>query len=143
MANTLSDYFKEEMLAGTHDLIADTVKNVLIDTGTDSLNLTVDDFYDDLNSAAIPTSNGTGTLASKSNTSPGNGAFDSADPVMSACSDGTSRNFEHMGLYVDTAGAASTDPWVANYDTFTSGMPVTPNSGDVTTQVHANGWFTL
>lgn len=134
MANALVTNFKASMLVGTYDLSADTVKAMLIDTADDSINTSTDDFYDDLTAAAIEEN---ATLASKTTTG---GTFDSADVTFSAASGDPC---EHLALWIDTAGAASTDPLLANYDTFTSGMPVTLNGGDVNVTVHASGWFAL
>jgi hypothetical protein len=44
-------------------------------------------------------------------------------------------------LFVDT-GNAATDALIAFIDTGT-GLPVTPNGGDITVTVNASGWFTL
>ena len=46
-------------------------------------------------------------------------------------------------LYEDNAGAASTDPLLLYFDTFSSGMPVTPNGGNIVVVWNASGIFTF
>jgi hypothetical protein len=48
---------------------------------------------------------------------------------------------EAVILYKDT-GVAATSPLIAYIDTAT-GLPVTPNGGDITVTVPASGWFSL
>ena len=45
-------------------------------------------------------------------------------------------------IYIDT-GTASTSPLVAFLDTSVTGLPVTPNGGDITITWNASGIFTL
>ncbi len=45
-------------------------------------------------------------------------------------------------MYKDT-GVAGTSALIAWYDTGITGLPVTPNGGDITYTVHASGWFSL
>lgn len=40
-------------------------------------------------------------------------------------------------------GTHANDQLIANYDTGMTGMPVTPNGGDINGAVHASGWFAL
>jgi hypothetical protein len=49
---------------------------------------------------------------------------------------------ERLILFKDT-GTEATSILIAIYDTFTSGMPLTPNGGDVTVQWNASGIFSV
>jgi len=111
-----------------------TLKVSLIDAADVTVNTATHDFYDDISAGVVATA----TLASV--TTSADGVLDSADPTFSSV---TGDTCESLILWNDTGGAASTDHLVAYYDTFTSGMPVTPNSGDIEVTVNASGWFAL
>lgn len=135
MANALFDFFKEELHDASYNVISGTVKQDLIDTSDDDPSVSADDFYDDITSAAIEA---TATLTGKSNTSPGNGALDAADGSWSSASGDPCE--EVLG-WLDTAGVGSTDPLIYSLDSFSSGMPVTLNGGDVNYTVNASGLY--
>ena len=135
MANALFSLTKGVILDGGINFGSATIKVDLLDTADDDPNVSTDDFYDDIAAGAAEE---TATLGS--NTTSTTGTFDSADPTFSAASGDAC---EELLLWNDTGGASSTDHLVASYDTFTSGMPVTPNGGDITVTVNASGWFTL
>lgn len=132
MANVLYPKGKEAILAGDVHLDSDTIKVALIDTDTVSYN-SAHDFLDDILAGVVGTAV---TLGSKTIT---NGVFDSADPTWSAVSGNT---VEAIVMYVDS-GSAATSQLIAWYDTGITGLPLTPNGGDVTYTVHASGWFAL
>ncbi len=75
-------------------------------------------------------------LASKTFTG---GVFDSADPSFTAVTGDVS---EALILYIDT-GTPSTSRLIAFYDAGVTGLPVTPNGGDINITVNASGWFAL
>lgn len=135
MSNGLYVNFKNAALgSGTQvDLDTDTIKVILADGADYSVNLTTHDFLNDVAAAARVS---TATLASKVVAS---GAFDSADPTFTAVSGDVS---ELLILYKDT-GTESSSALIAYYDTFSAGMPITPNGGNVLASVHASGWFAL
>lgn len=135
MANALFNSIKGSILDGGVNFGSATIKIDLIDTADDNPDVATDDFYDDITSAAVES---TATLASVTTSSAG--VLDSADPTFSAVS---GDQCEEVLMWIDTGGASSTDPLVAAYDTFSSGMPVTPNSGDIEVVVNASGWFAL
>lgn len=135
MANALFDFWKEELHDAAYNIISATLKQDLIDTADDNPAVATDDFYNDIAAGAAVA---TATLGSKSNTSPGNGALDAADGTWSSVSGDQSE--EVLG-WVDTGGASSTDPLVYSMDTFSSGMPVTPNGGDINFSFNASGIF--
>jgi hypothetical protein len=65
------------------------------------------------------------------------GVFDSADPTFTSVSGDQS---EAMVLLKST-GVESTSPLMVYYDTFSSGMPVTPNGGNIAVTVSGTvGW---
>lgn len=123
MTNTMYGKGKEKLL-GSIDLSSDTIKAVLIDTGSYTPNFTTDEFLAVIAGGAIV---GTAVaLASKTLTL---GVFDAADTTLVAV---TGAQSEAVLLYKDT-GSAATSPLIALYDTGT-GLPVTPNGGDILIQ---------
>lgn len=133
MANALYPKYKEALLQSGVNLSSGNVKAVLVDLADYTYNA-AHDFLDDIPIAGrVATS---GNLASKTFT---NGVFDSADPVFTAVTGDIS---EAIVLYVDT-GTASTSPLIAFYDAGVTGLPVTPNGGDINIVVNASGWFAL
>lgn len=133
MANALFTSIKKRFLDADTDLLEDTIKAVLGDADDVVPNVATHAFYSDIAAGVEETA----TLGSKTTTG---GSFDAADPVFAAASGDPC---DWVVLYHDTAGADSTDPLIAYYDTFSSGMPVTLNGGDVTLTVHASGFFSL
>jgi hypothetical protein len=76
------------------------------------------------------------TIGSKTFT---NGVFDGTDVTFTAV---TGASVEAIVLYIDT-GTASTSPLVAYIDTSVTGLPVTPNGGDITITWNGSGIFAL
>lgn len=140
MANALYPKYKELLLnpgslgssSGTAvDLSDDTIKIALIDTGTYTYSSS-HDFYDDV-SGVVGTP---ATLGSKTVT---NGTFDAADVTFTSV---TGNSVEALIIYKDT-GSAATSPLIAYIDTASSGLPVTPNGGNITITFNASGIFSL
>lgn len=134
MANALYPKWKEQLLQFTanNNLSAGTVKVALIDTGTYTYN-SANQFYSSASSASVGTPQ---TLGSKTFT---NGVFDAADVTFTAV---TGASVEALILWIDT-GSNATSPLVAYIDTSVTGLPVTPNSGDITITWNASGIFAL
>jgi hypothetical protein len=134
MANALFPKWKEQLLQFTanNNLSAGTVKVALIDTGTYTYN-SANQFYSSASSASVGTPQ---TLGSKTFT---NGVFDAADVTFTAV---TGASVEALILWIDT-GSNATSPLVAYIDTSVTGLPVTPNSGDITITWNASGIFAL
>lgn len=132
MANALYPKFKQALLNKEHNLDTDTVKASLIDTGSYTYN-TAHDEYTDL-AGVIATSAG---LAATTIT---DGTFDSDNFTWSAVSGNQS---EAIVVWNDTPTTPTADPLVVYYDTGMTGMPVTPNGGDINVTVNASGWFSL
>ena len=130
MANAVYPKYKELLLGTqtTSSLTAGAVKVALVDTGTYTYSA-AHDFYDDISGVVgTPQTIGTVTVV--------NGLFDGDNVTFSAVSGATC---EALVIYIDTAGAAGTDPLVAYIDTGVTGLPVTPNGGDITITWNASG----
>ena len=120
MANALYGKFLEKVLSGSIDLTTQNIKLCLIDTGSYTVSINTHEFHSDLG-GIIATS---GNFASKTVTL---GVFDAADVTLTAVSGAQS---EALVIFRDT-GSSATSPLIAYIDTAT-GLPVTPNSGDIT-----------
>lgn len=132
MANALYPIWKQELLQGTSGTaLTGTLKCALIDTGTYTYNA-AHDFYNDV-SGVVGTPQ---TIGSKTYT---NGVLDGADITFTAVSGST---VEALILYLDT-GVSTTSRLVAYIDTSVTGLPVTPNGGDITVSWNASGIFAL
>jgi hypothetical protein len=134
LANALYPKWKEQLLQFTanNNLSAGTVKVALIDTGTYTYN-SADQFWSSASSASVGTPQ---TIGSKTFT---NGTFDGADVTFTAV---TGNSVEALILFIDT-GSSATSPLVAYIDTSVTGLPVTPNGGDITITWNASGIFAL
>ncbi len=134
MANAVYPKWKEALLQFTanNNLSAGTVKVALIDTGTYTYSA-AHQFYSSASTAAVGTPQ---TIGSKTFT---NGVFDGADVTYNAV---TGSSVEALIIYVDT-GVAATSPLVAYIDTSVTGLPVTPNGGDIAITWNASGIFAL
>lgn len=134
MANTLYPLYKALILApggSGVDLSADTIKVALVDTGTYTYS-SAHQFYSSV-SGVVGTPV---TLASKTVTS---GAFDAADITFTGVAGAT---VETLIFYKDT-GVAGTSNLIYYMDVVTSGLPVTPNGGDISVTFNASGIFAL
>lgn len=124
MADALFAKGREGFLDGSIDWDTDTIKAVLVDHGTDTPVPATDQFLSDISAGArIATS---AALSSKTVT---DGVADAADITFSAVS---GASVESIVLYKDT-GSAATSRLIAYIDSAT-GLPVTPNGGDITVQ---------
>jgi hypothetical protein len=133
MANALYPKWKEQLLQFTtnNNLSAGTVKVALVDTGTYTYNSS-HQFLTSL-SGRVGTDQTIGTKTFV------NGVFDGDNVTFSAV---TGNSVEALVIYVDT-GTAGTSPLVAYIDTGVTGLPVTPNGGDITVSWNATGIFAL
>ena len=124
MASALYDKARKAFADGDIDLLNDTIKCVLIDAADYTVDLANHDFLDDVPSGALV---GTAqTLGSKTTTA---GVFDAADVTFSSVS---GDQCEAILIYKDT-GTEGTSPLIAYIDSAT-GLPVTPNGGDIQIQ---------
>lgn len=132
MASVVYPKFKEGILQGTWNLSSAAVRAVLIDTGTYSYSA-AHDFYNDLSGVVGSES---GALANKTFT---NGTFDADNITFSAV---TGNTVEAIVYFVDT-GNAATDALICYVDSASSGLPATPNGGDIVVAHNASGIFSL
>jgi hypothetical protein len=124
MANALYDKGREGFLDGSIDWDTHDIKFVFVDHADDTPNPASDDNLDDIAvGARVGTS---GNLASKTVTA---GVADAADNTVSTV---TGDPFESINLYKDS-GVEGTSRLIAYIDTAT-GLPCTPNGGDITVQ---------
>lgn len=134
MANALYEKAREGFLSGQINFSSDNIKAVLVDTGTYTANLATDQYLSDIPSGArVATS---GNLTSKTVT---NGVADAADVTYTAV---TGASIEAVVLYKDT-GTASSSRLICYIDSGASGIPITPNGGDIATAWNASGIFKL
>ena len=131
MANLLYPNGKEAFAEAGIDWTTDTIKVVLVD-GADYTYSSAHDNFDDVPSGARVAS---ATLASTTNV---DGVLDAADTTFTAVTGDVS---ELLIIYKDT-GVESTSTLIALFDTVT-GLPVTPNGGDILIQWNASGIIAL
>lgn len=133
MANAIYPKWKEAVMqASSNSSLGGTVKVSLVDTGSYTYSAT-HEFYTSLAGVTATTSAG---LATKTYV---NGLFDADNITFSAVSGAVS---EALVIWIDT-GSGATSRLVAYIDTGVSGLPVTPNGGDITVSWNASGIFQL
>lgn len=125
MASALYDKGREGFLDGSIDWDTDDIRAILVDTGAYTVDLATHDMLDDVPSGArVAVSS---ALGSKTVTA---GVADAADVTFTSV---TGASVEAIVLYKHT-GVESTSRLIAYIDTASSGLPVTPNGGDITIQ---------
>lgn len=133
MASAVYPLAKQAFISGSIDLTTDDIRVILVDTA-DYTYSTAHDFLDDVPAGArVATSS---ALGSKTVT---NGVFDAADVTFSTV---TGDQSEAVIVYKHT-GTEGTSNLIAYIDSASSGLPVTPNGGDITVSWNASGIFTL
>lgn len=124
MANALYDRGRQGFLAGEIDWDANDIRLILIDEADDTIDLSLDeDLADRAAAARVATSS---SFGSKTTTA---GVADAADVTLNSVTGDVS---ESIDIYQHT-GTESTSLLIANIDTAT-GLPVTPNGGNITIQ---------
>jgi hypothetical protein len=138
MANAIYPLFKQELMKGTSNNLLNSAEGAtgvfcaLVDTGTYTYSA-AHQFYSSL-SGVVGTDQ---EILTKTQT---NGTFDGTDLTYTAVSGAT---VEALVLYRKNAGANTTWPLIAYIDTGVTGLPVTPNGGNITITWNASGIFTL
>lgn len=133
MANAIYPKWKEATLQATaNSSLSGTVKTALVDTGTYTYSA-AHEFYSSVSSAVVGTPQ---TLGSKTFT---DGVFDAADITYTTV---TGNTVEALVIYIDT-GNAATSRLFAYIDTGVTGLPATPNGGDINTNWNASGIVAL
>jgi len=141
MANVLYDPAKEKFIApgtlGTTsgdaiDMASDDIKVVLV---TSSYTFAASDEFLD---PAIIVGNRVATSANLASKTVTDGVFDADDLTFTAV---TGSQVTQVVMYKDT-GTETTSSLIVYWDTMT-GLPVTPNGGDITIAWDASGIFSL
>jgi hypothetical protein len=135
MANLLYNKYKQSLLNKEHDMDTDIIKATLVDTGAYTYVATHSSYGTDVPAGAK-------IAVSPQLTAPTivDGVFDTADFTWTAV---TGAQSEAIILWNDTTTTPIVDALCALYDTGMTGMPVTPNGGNINVTVHASGWFAL
>jgi len=133
MTNAIYPAYKQALLdaSSNSDLNDGTVKVALVDTDTYTYSAS-HDFLDDLSGVV-------GTAQTIANTTVTAGLFDGDNVTFTAVSGAT---VEALVIYIDT-GTSGTSRLVAYLDTGQTGLPVTPNGGDIAITWNASGIFQL
>ena len=116
------DAGRAAFLGADIDWLVDNIKVLLVDAADYTVNLATHDFKDDVTSGGIVATSG--NLAGKTATA---GVADANDITFTAVTGDPS---EALVVYKDT-GTASTSALICYIDSAT-GLPVTPNGGDIT-----------
>lgn len=133
MANGLYVNYKNLLLGnGTHaipDWDTDTIKLILTDSADYTVNLAT---HQDLADVAAGARVAVATIASPTVSA---GAVDAADVTLTAVTGDQSEAI----IYYKHTGTESNSALIAYLDTFSAGMPVTPNGGDIVVVFNASG----
>lgn len=138
MANALYPLWKQEILKGTANNLLNSAAGAtgvyasLVDEGTYTYSA-AHQFYSSL-SGVVGTDQ---EITTKTQTT---GTFDGDDVTYTAVS---GNSVEAIVLYRKNAGANTTWPLIAFIDTGVTGLPVTPNGGNIVITWNASGIFTL
>lgn len=140
MANALYPKWKEALIQSSADCDLDGTTDTgvwaaLYDVGAGGAYNSAHQYYSDISAGIVGTPVEVG--ATKSYT---NGVFDGADVTWTSVSGAQS---EAVILYRKNAGANTTWRLIAYLDTNITGLPVTPNGGNITVTWNASGIFGL
>jgi hypothetical protein len=133
MANAIYPLYKQALLDGAAntDINDLTVKVALVDTGVYTYSA-AHEFLTSLTGVV-------GTAQTIAATTVANGLFDGDNVTYSGV---TGNSVEALVIYIDTT-VAGTSRLVAYIDTGVTGLPVTPNGGDITVTWNVSGIFQL
>ena len=138
MANAIYPKWKETIMKAEANSELDSAEGAtgvfvaLVDTGTYTYSA-AHQFYSDL-SGIVGTNQ---EITTKTQT---NGTFDGSDVTFTSVSGAT---VEALVIYRKNGGANTTWPLIAYIDTGVTGLPVTPNGGNIDVTWNASGIFTL
>lgn len=139
MSNALFAAYRTAVLSAPPNLSSATIKAMFVDHADDTPSTSADDFINDIASAArVPAIASCPTLGTKTLGTVAAGVFDAADTTFSSL---TGDQVESLILFEDS-GTESTSDLLAYWDSAT-GLPLTPNGGDVTVTWHASGILTF
>jgi hypothetical protein len=134
VSNAIYPKFKQSLLAGDanadldNDTSTDGVYVALVDTGTYTYN-SAHQFYSDLSGIVGTDQRITGPTVA-------NGLLDGGDLTFTSV---TGNSVEALVMYRKNPGANTTWRLVAYEDTSVTGLPVTPNGGNIGITWHASG----
>ena len=133
MANAIYPLYKQALLDGSAntDINDLTVKVALVDTGVYTYSA-AHEFLTSLTGVV-------GTAQTIAATTVANGLFDGDNVTYSGV---TGNSVEALVIYIDTT-VAGTSRLVAYIDSGVTGLPVTPNGGDITVTWSGSGIFQL
>ncbi len=133
MPNAIYPLYKQSLLDGDAniDLNDLTVRVALVDTGAYT--------YNPAHQFLTSLSGVVGTAQIIANTTVADGIFNGDDVTFNGV---TGNNAEALVIYIDTTVAA-TSRLVAFIDSNVTGLPVTPNGGNITVTWNASGIFQL
>jgi hypothetical protein len=140
MANAVYPTYKGFLLTAAANVSLDQDNTTdgpycaLVDLGTYTYNA-AHDFYNDLSGIV-----GTDQRIASPTVGAGTGTFDGADLTYTAV---TGASVEALVIYRKNSGANTTWKLVLFEDTSVTGLPVTPNGGDITVVWNASGIFTI
>lgn len=138
MPNALYPLWKQELIKGTSNNLLNSAEGAtgvyaaLVDTGTYTYSAS-HQFYSSLSGIV-------GTDQEILTKTQALGIFDGSDLTYPAV---TGASAEAIVLYRKNAGANTTWPLIGYLDTGVAGLPVTPNSGNITITWNASGIFAL
>lgn len=138
MANAVYPLYKQSLLAGDanadldNDTTTDGVYVALVDTGTYTYSAS-HQFYSSLSGIV-------GTDQRITAPTVTNGTLDGGDLTFTSV---TGNSVEALVIYRKNSGANTTWRLVAYIDTGVTGLPVTPNGGNITITWNASGIFTI
>lgn len=136
MANALYNTFKEGILGNTaFDMDTDAIKASLVDAADYTFSAAHDEYSG--GARDVPLASIVAESSTLGSPTVVNGVFDTADFSWTAV---TGDQSEDVILWDDTL---TNDRLVAFYDTGITGMPVTPNGGNINVTVHGSGWFAI
>lgn len=141
MANAVYPIYKTAILAASANVSLDQNNTTdgpyisLIDTGTYTYSA-AHDFYDDI-TGEVGTAQ---RIATPTVGSVSQGTFDGDNVTYTAVS---GASVEALVIRRKNSGASSTQRLVIYIDTSVTGLPVTPNGGDITVTFNASGIFTI
>lgn len=140
MADAFYEEFRNGILGGgTHaqpDMNGNDIRVALRDEGVTAINLATQIDAADVRTSWVGTDT---ALASLTVGSSATGAFDHADETYPTLSGATVESLDYFDYQT---AVDATSPLIANLDSWT-GLPLTPNGGDVILAPHANGVFQI
>jgi hypothetical protein len=132
VANAIYPKGKQALLNKEHDLDTDAIKATLIDSADYTYGAAHTSYASDVAAGAKVAASGALTTPTITD-----GVFDTDDFTWSTV---TGDQSEAIIVWNDTHAS---DGLLVFYDTGMTGMPVTPNGGNINVTVNGSGWFAL